>query len=165
MNKYSREDCDMFVAIGYSKVNTIREKICRKCRNIGYKLVNYISPKSNCWDNVVLGDNIFIGDNVFIGDRCKIGNGVFIDAGSVLCHDNELQDYVFFSGGVVIGGHVIIKKNSFVGLNATLKSHVEIGEFNIIGCGSNVIHSTGTNCVLAGNPAKCMEKDVMNVNI
>lgn len=162
---YPKEECYMFVAIGYSKVNTIREKICKKCREAGYQLINYISPKSNCWNNVVFGDNVFVEDNVFIGDHCKIGNGVFIKAGCVLCHNDELQDYVFFSGGVVVGGDVIVKKNSFVGLNATLKSHITISEFNVVGSGANIVYSTASNCVLVGNPAKCIEKNVMDVNI
>ena len=155
----------MFVAIGYSKMNTGREFVCKKCRKAGYQLTSYVSPRANCWDNVILGDNIFIEDGVFVGDNCKIGNGVFIKAGSVLCHDDELHDYVFFSGGVVLGGHVVVGDNSFVGLNATIKSHIEIGGFNIVGAGANVIHSTGLNSVSVGNPARSVVKDVMSINI
>lgn len=162
---FPAENYEMFVSIGYSKMNTGRERVCERCRGAGYRLASYISPKASCWDDVVLGDNVFIEDNVFVGDNCKIGNGVFIKAGSVLCHDDELHDYVFFSGGVVLGGHVTVGNNSFVGLNATIKSHVEIGRFNVVGAGANVIRSTVSNCVSVGNPARSIEKDVMNVDI
>ena len=44
--EYPPENTDLFVAIGYSKLNSIREKIYNKLKTEGYKFINYIHSTS-----------------------------------------------------------------------------------------------------------------------
>jgi acetyltransferase-like isoleucine patch superfamily enzyme len=133
--------------------------------NDGYELVNYVSPYSICFDNVLVGKNILISDNVYVGPGCKIHDGVFILVGSTLSHDDEVDAYTFISVRVAFGGYAKVKNNCFIGLNSTIRDSVVIEEYNIVGCGANVIKSTLPNSVTVGNPGKSVVKDTKNMKI
>src|SRR6185436_9235036 len=44
--KYSPENYDMFVAVGYHDLNKVREIKCEEAEAKGYKLVSIISPEA-----------------------------------------------------------------------------------------------------------------------
>lgn len=164
-SKFGIKNISVFVAIGYTKSNIHREKVCNQLSSYGYQTINYISPYSRCWDNTIEGRNIFIADNVYIGMGCKIESGNIILEGCTLCHDITLNPYSFLSAEVTIGGHVVISKNCFIGLNATIKSGITIGSYNIIGSGANVIKSHSSYNVIVGNPATILKHNDLDVSI
>ena len=53
-----------------------------------------------------------------------------------------------------MSGHCHIKKGVFLGVNATLRDRVTIGENSIIGMGSLVTKSVHDNETWIGSPAK-----------
>ena len=163
---YSNENkISIIVTIGYTNCNIHREDICKRIRDNGYTLINFISPGAHVWEDTICGENIIILDNVFIGMGSKINDGVMIMPGCVLAHDVYVGEYTFFSNAAVAGGNTIIGKNSFVGLNATIKSRIVVGEYNIVGAAANVIHSTGSNSVIKGNPGVSTIKDTIHMKI
>ena len=165
IEKYSPTECKVFVAIGYVKCNYYRELVVKKVSDAGYELVNYISPNSICWEEVLVGKNIFVADNVFVGHGCKIYDGVIIYEGCTFSHDAEIESYCFLSLRVAFGGFTKLGHNSFVGLNSTVKDDVVIGPYNIIGCGTNVIKSTTENSLTVGNPGVSKQKDTISTKI
>lgn len=104
-------------------------------------------------------------DNTFVGIGCELHDGVVISEGSTLSHDVIVEPYCFFSDGVTVGGHACIGRNSFLGLNSTIKSNTRLGPFNIVGCAANVLRDTEPDCVAVGNPARCRRVDPMKVQI
>lgn len=165
IKRFNPSEYKMFVAIGYTHCNTIREKVYNKVKAAGYKLANYISSKADVWEGTLCGDNIFVGDNSFIGHGCKLNDGCIIYENTTLCHDNEVGRFSFFSAEVAVGGDATIGSHCFLGLNSTIKSDVKVADYNIVGCSSNVIHSTPEKAVLVGNPAVAQVRDVLNVQI
>lgn len=162
---YPKEEYRIFVAIGYVRCNYYREKVVKKVFDDGYELINYISPYSICWENTILGKNIFVADNVFVGHKCKIYDGVIISAGCVLSHENEVKDYSFISSCVAFGGHSKVANNCFIGLHSTIKDNIVVAEYNIVGCGANVLKSTQAYSVTIGNPGKSYIRDTMSMKI
>jgi sugar O-acyltransferase (sialic acid O-acetyltransferase NeuD family) len=158
-NYFSKDEIKIFVAIGYTKMNTIREKVLKKIENEGYILLTYISKKSFLSRNVYIGTGSYIAEFVSIGSNAQIGKGVIILSNSSIAHNVLIEDFVFCSHSITIGGHALIKNNSFIGLNSTIKNSIIVSENNIIGCGSNVINSTDPESIYVGNPAKKI-KDV-----
>src|SRR5687768_346037 len=51
---------EMFVAIGYRRLNRLREQYCSEARAKGYKLLTYVCSKATNWGDTRLGDNVFI---------------------------------------------------------------------------------------------------------
>lgn len=141
-------------SIGYVKRNLCREKAIKRIKESGYKMANFIASGANCWPGSIEEDaGVLVFDNAFVGVGCHLKEGVIISEGSVLSHNVTVEPYCFFSDGVVVVGHANIGRNSFVGLNSTIKSNCRIGNYNIIGSGANVIHDTEDYCVARGNPA------------
>lgn len=105
---------------------------------------------------------VHIGNNVFIGLRCTL--------------DHAYPDYIYLEDNVILTGDiyiiahskpsihfkrklqsyvapVIIKKDSFIGVNSTILPGVTIGEGSVISAGSVVFDSNPPNSILKGNPA------------
>ena len=165
LSRYSVEDYVFFVAIGYTNCNVGREKVCKKLQDAGYKLINYISPNSIVFENVVLGSNILICDNVFVGHSSKVSDGVILSVGCILSHENTIGKFSFLSSSVVLGGHAVVENNCFIGLHSTLRDSIKVREFNIVGSASNVIKSTEPYSLTKGNPGISEVRDIMTIKI
>lgn len=165
LNLYSVDEYVFFVAIGYTNCNLGRERVCNKLQDNGYELINYISPNSIVFDNVILGSNILICDNVFVGHSSKVSDGVILSVGCILSHENIIGKFSFISSAVVLGGHAVVDNNCFIGLHSTLRDAIKVSEFNIVGSGSNVIKATEPYSITKGNPGVSEVRDVMSTKI
>ena len=163
--KFTPNDCQVFVAIGYVRCNYYREKIFNKLNTYGYVLANYISPNSICFEDTIHGKNILVCDNVFIGHKSRIEDGVILSVGTTLSHENVIGKFSFISSCVVFGGHAKVENNCFIGLHSTIRDSIKIGAFSIVGSGSNVIKSTNSHSVTIGNPGVSTIKDTENTLI
>ena len=157
--KYTKDDCKLFIAIGYVKCNFYRELVMNRVKKDGFELVNYVSPNAICWKGSLIGKNIFVADNVFIGHGCKLNDGVIMYESCTFSHDSEIEPYCFISLSVASGGFTKVGHNSFIGLHSTIKDDGVIGPYNIVGSGTNVIRSTKDHCVIIGNPGISKQRD------
>lgn len=163
---YSVNEVQIFPAIGYSKLNTIREKVISEIEKSGYELLTYISKFAFIGANTKIGKGCFICEFVSIKPNTVIGKGVIIFPNTSIGHNVIIKDFNYFSICVAVGGYTIVNRNSFIGMNSTIKNGINISEFNVIGTASNVLKSTEPNGVYVGNPAKCLKDiDLNNINI
>lgn len=139
---YSPDEYKMFIAIGYSKVNSIREQRYNEAKAKGYELVSYISPRANVFDNVKVGDNCFILEDNTVQPFVEIGNNVVLWSGNHIGHHSKIEDHCFITSHVVVSGRCVVGRRSFVGVNATLRDHITIGPENVIGAGALILGST-----------------------
>ena len=136
------------------------------------------------WGILVLHDEnsiIKIGTRVFIGDQTtlnvkneiEIGNDVLISWDCTLIDSNShplefehrKNDVVDWQKGPTNKdwSHVISKKikisdKSWIGLKSIILKGVELGEGSIVGAGSVVTKNTEPYAMVAGNPAKKINK-------
>lgn len=113
---------------------------------------------------------VFIGNNVEIGMLANVSVGsagntviddyVKIDAFTHIAHDVTLKSNVEIPAGVIIGGFDTIESNAFIGINATLRNRITIGENSIVGMGSVVTKSVLANTIVVGNPAKPYQNNI-----
>jgi acetyltransferase-like isoleucine patch superfamily enzyme len=75
-----------------------------------------------------------------------------------IAHDSHLGDYVVCANSVSISGRVSIGEASFIGANATVRENTHIGSYTIIGMGSVVISDIADGHIVAGNPARAVNK-------
>lgn len=163
---YSSKEISICPAIGYSKLNRIREIVFNEICNSGFHLFTYISKNACIQKNVIIGAGSFIGDFVFIGPNVKIGTGTIVRPLSTIGHDVEIGNFTYCSASSTIGGRAKIMNNSFIGLNSTIKNSVVISDNCIIGSASNVINNTYPDGVYVGNPAKRIKDvDINNIII
>lgn len=109
------------------------------------------------------GKHTKIGKNVFINFDC-----VFLDLGGITIEDNvliapkvslltESHPTSIADRHSLIPKPIHIKKNAWVGANATILQGVTIGENSIVAAGSVVSKDVPDNVVVGGIPAKILK--------
>lgn len=110
------------------------------------------------------GKNTKIGKNVFINFDCT-----FLDLGGITIEDNVMlaPKVSLLSEGHPISsqerqtlttGKIHIKKNAWIGANATILQDVTIGENSVVAAGSVVSKDVSDNVVVGGTPAKIIKE-------
>lgn len=137
-----------------------------------YDFVNAYDCEIN--DNSKIGTFVEIQKNVFIGKNCKISSHTFI------CEGITIEDEVFIGHNVSFINDMfpkavnddgsmqtdddwelkttLVKKRASIGTSATILGGVTIGENSLIGAGSVVTRDVPSNVVVAGNPARIINK-------
>lgn len=109
------------------------------------------------------GKHTKIGKNVFINFDCT-----FLDLGGITIEDNVLiapKVNLLSEGHPVLPelrhslmvGHIHIKKNAWIGANATILPGVTIGENAIVASGAVVSEDVAENTIVGGIPAKVIK--------
>lgn len=138
---HSPKDVEMFIAIGYNKVNKLRIDKYRKCKDKGYNIASYISSKASIFTNEI-GDNAFILEDNTIQPYVTIGNNVTLWSGNHIGHHSVIENNCFITSHVVISGGCCIGDSTFIGVNATIRDHIQIGKSNVIGAGALILSNT-----------------------
>jgi sugar O-acyltransferase (sialic acid O-acetyltransferase NeuD family) len=154
--RFPPDDFDMFVAMGYGRVNKFREGKYLQAKEMGYELISFVSSKATVWPGTAIGDNCFIMENVVIQPFTTIGNDVTMWAGSIVGHESVIKDHCFVAAHVVIAGGVTVEPNCFIGINATIRDDITIARECVIGAGAVIMKSTREREVLTGAPAKLL---------
>lgn len=143
---YSPSEFYAFVAIGYSNVNRIREDKYLFLKKLGYNLASYISSQAVVLTEDI-GDNCFLLENNTLQPFVKVGNNVTIWSGNHIGHHSVIDDNCFITSHVVISGGVKINRNCFLGVNATLRDHIQIGAYSVIGASSIIMRDVENDSV------------------
>ena len=83
-----------------------------------------------------------------------MGDFVFCLSGSVINHDNVIEDRVVFASGVALAGHVHVENGCYLGQSSTVRQFLTIGRGSMLGMGAVVVKDVPPNSVMAGNPAR-----------
>lgn len=153
-SRFPVETHDVFVAIGYSKINAIRQKKCEQAIAMGYSLASYVSSRATVFANVRYGWNSFILEDNTLQPFVRIGNGVTLWSGNHIGHHARIGDFAFISSHVVISGGCEIGANTFIGVNSTVNDHLRIGSRCVIGSGSLIQKDAEDESVFSAEPAR-----------
>lgn len=148
------ETHDIFVAVGYSRINGLRQEKCQAARAAGYDLASYISSRAFVPGNTSIGWNAFILEDNTIQPFVRIGNGVTLWSGNHIGHHAQIGDFAFISSHVVISGGVVVGARTFMGVNSTTNDHITIGERVVIGSGALVVKNVADDSVMMTKPAE-----------
>ena len=155
---YPPSEYSAFVSLGYSGMNSHRKAKYNLLKEQGYKLVSYVSSRATYLSEHPAGDNCFILEDNTIQPFVRIGNDVVLWSGNHIGHDAVIDDHCFITSHVVISGHTHIKESCFIGVNATLRNNITIGERTLIVAGATILKNTEPDSVYSGERATKLSK-------
>jgi sugar O-acyltransferase (sialic acid O-acetyltransferase NeuD family) len=133
---YAPDRYGFFVALSYSKLNSLRREKYLAAKAFGYSLASYVSTRATVFNDNKIGDNCFILEDNTIQPFVTIGNNVTLWSGNHIGHHSLIHDHCFVASHAVISGGVEIGESCFIGVNATLRDHIKVGNRCIIGAGA-----------------------------
>jgi len=139
---YPPSEFEAFVAVGYNQMNKVREKLYNETKALGYTMASYISSRCSFLTQFPVGDNLFILEDNTVQPYVKVGNNVVMWSGNHIGHDSTIEDHCYLTSHVVISGFVLVKNNSFLGVNATIRDGVTIAAETLVGGGAVIMKDT-----------------------
>ncbi|EJP1647588.1 UDP-N-acetylbacillosamine N-acetyltransferase [Campylobacter lari] len=146
------EKYDVFIAIG---ANSIREKLFKKIKNDGFKLVNLIHKSAIISPSASLEDEgILIMPNVVINAKASIKKGVILNTACVIEHECFVDEFSHVSVGAKLTGDVKIGKRCFLGVNSSIIPCINLCDDVVLGAGGVITKNISSKGIYAGVPAK-----------
>ena len=128
----------IYLAIGYKKMNTIREKVFGWLKTKNVNILSYVHKTAVISEDVCIGEGNIILENVVVQPFVNIGNSNIFWEGCVISHHSNVGSFNYFSPSVAMAGRVSVSNNCFFGINSTIKNDVVIDDKALIGAGSYV---------------------------
>ena len=141
-------DVQFIISIGD---NEIREKIAKE---YSLKYCTAIHPTATIGLDVKIEEGTVVMAHACINSNAFIGKHCIINTGSIIEHDNEIEDFVHVSPNATLGGTVKIGKRTHIGIGATIKNNVTICSNVKIGAGAVVVKDIKEEGTYIGIPAK-----------
>lgn len=148
----------LFVAIGYRKMNKIRQATYEELKARGYSFATFIAPGVKTWSSNSFGENVFIFENNVIQPHVSIGNNTVLWSGNHIGHHSTIGNHCFISSHVVVSGSCNVGDNCFLGVNSTLHDSITIGPENLIGAGAVIARDTREREVYVPSATKVFPK-------
>lgn len=135
LEKFFPEFHSLLVTIGN---NTLREKLYRQAREIGYTFPNIIHSSAYISPHAILGRGVIILNNVVIQNNAKCGDGCIINPGVELHQDSKIGNYcLIYTNSVVrslacVGNRVWIGSTATIGTSATVPDDGRVEDGDVI---------------------------------
>lgn len=150
---------DVFVAIGYGKMNKIRQAVYEEIKRMGYKCITFVHPEVKIWSSTILGDNVFIFEDNTIQPFTSIGSNTIFWSGNHIGHHSKIGNNCFISSHVVVSGSCEIGNNVFIGVNATLRDGIKVSDETLIGAGALIMRDTAPKEVFLTQRTRAFDKN------
>jgi UDP-perosamine 4-acetyltransferase len=140
-----------FVAIGE---NSLRLRLLAQVSEMGFDLINAISPNAVVSPSAILGRGIAIMAGAIINASSQIGDGAIINTNAGVDHDCRIGNGAHIGPESVLAGNVEIGCETFLGVGACVIPGIRIGSRTIVGAGSVVVRDLPDGVTAMGVPAR-----------
>jgi sugar O-acyltransferase (sialic acid O-acetyltransferase NeuD family) len=155
------DQCDIFIAMAFGKLNRHREAKFQEARRKGYRFAHYVSSRAFVWRGFEPKDNLFLLEHNTVQPFVSIGENTTLWSGNHIGHHATIGANVFIASHVVVSGAVTVGDNCFIGVNATLADNINIGARCLIGAGALLLQDAAEGGVY---PATATERSKVPSN-
>ena len=140
-----------FIAIGD---NHLRLRLLAQVLEMGFELINAVSPNAVVSPSATLGRGIAIMAGAIINASAEIGDGAIINTNAGVDHDCRIGRGAHIGPGSTLAGNVEIGCESFLGARTCVIPGIRIGSRAIVGAGSVVVRDVPDDVTAMGVPAR-----------
>lgn len=160
LGKVTREQCDAFndayfiySLISVGKASERIQKL-KELKIDDEKWINIYHPSVVIGSQCIIGKGVILMPNVILSPNVQLGDFVQVYGNSIVGHDTIINDFSFISNSSSIGSFIRIGKAVHIGSNSTIREHINIGDYSLIGMGSVVLNDIEEFSKNVGVPAK-----------
>ena len=135
------------MAMGYDNLNRSRQSVFERLQSMGYAMETYVHPDARVYTTHAIGQGSVVLPGATLEPFVTLGANSMIWCNVTLAHHSTVEDHCWVASGSVLSGQAVVRRNSFVGVNATIVNKVEIGEYNIVGGGALMTKCTKPSAV------------------
>jgi sugar O-acyltransferase (sialic acid O-acetyltransferase NeuD family) len=118
------------------------------------RLISLVDPSAFVSRTASIGPGSVIYPNCFVGLNARVGEGLFCLSGSVINHDDVLEERVVVASGVLLAGNVHVEAECYLGQGCTVRQFSRVGRGSMVGMGAVVIRDVPPGSIVVGNPAR-----------
>lgn len=122
------------------------------------RFAKIFSPSAVMSPDAKIGYNTLLLANVVVGCGASIGNHCIILPNTTVGHDSVIEDFCCIGANVAVSGHVTIRSGCYIGSGSAIRERVTVQERSLVGLGSNVVSDIEKDVIVAGNPAKLLNR-------
>jgi UDP-perosamine 4-acetyltransferase len=149
----------IFPAIG---ANLLRKHLASQAIEIGYTLVNAISPHAIVSPSAIIGCGVAIMGGVVINAEARIDDLAIINTGATVDHDCHIGTCAHVAPQSALAGCVQVGCLAFLGAGTVVIPEVVIGDQAVVGAGSVVVADIPASVLVVGHPAKQIFREEPN---
>ena len=144
-----------FVALGS---NRLRARLGQHLRDLGFELVNAISPHAIVSPSARLGTGIAIMAVAVINAEACIGDLAIINTGATIDHDCDIGAAAHVAPQCALAGNVSIGAGAFLGVGCKAIPDVAVGAQATVGAGAVITAPIPPGAKAVGIPARVLNK-------
>ena len=148
IERFNDGNTDFIIGIGNNDVR----KMIAQTYNVNWATI--VHPSAQVAFNVEIGKGTVVMANAVINVCATIGEHCIINTGSIIEHDNVIENYVHISPSAALGGTVRVGANSHVGIGAAVSNNIDICSGCTIGAGAVVVKNIIEKGIYIGVPAR-----------
>jgi sugar O-acyltransferase (sialic acid O-acetyltransferase NeuD family) len=149
----------LFVAMGYSRLGTLRRSCVERLAQDGWRFCNVISPHAVIDGQVEPHANVLVMRDAVIQRSARVGQGTVCRGRSLVSHDTTVGQYCYIGFGAMILGNTVVEDHCFIGAGAIVRDGVRVAKGSVIGAGAVIMSDTVPNGVYA-----CAETELREVH-
>jgi sugar O-acyltransferase (sialic acid O-acetyltransferase NeuD family) len=139
-------------------INLVRLELTKFARAKGFQLATAIHPQTIIATGVPIGAGTIIMAGTVVNPGARLGENVFIGTCASVEHENTIEDGVFISSGVHLGGRVVVERAAGLELGAIVAGQLRIGAGSVVGAGSLVLQDIPKGVLAYGSPARVIRR-------
>ncbi len=141
-----------FIGIGD---NRVREQVTQAIETaVGRPPVQCISSRATVSSRSMIGNGVFIAPGAIINIAAELKDGTYVNTGATVDHDCVLEPFSCVQPGAHLAGGVRIGKRTMVGIGASVRQYLTVGDDGIIGGGAMVVKDIAPGKTVLGVPAQ-----------